>query len=327
MPSRLFHGGQRRALHAGRRRRPGRGRRRRRGDADPDRARCRERAQPAAAGAADAAGWKRYEPKADVALEPGVSVHGTKRLEWLLRPERPGTTTIPALTLATFDPVAKHTSRRRASRSRSWSAASRPGAAIGPPVAAGTPAPGTENVITAEIRPIRVRAAARPFGHRDVCAQRRLQGDAGDAAADVPGARVRGAAARSVCRGTRARRRRRLRAIARRRLRAAEAHRDAGARGGAYVEIDRVLRDVLSEQLGTFRSAGCGWTRSPICWRRAGCRRADVAGVARLDACDEARFSPGGEPAGRPAQDAMLERAAALIDVVEKAPLAAGGQA
>jgi hypothetical protein len=46
-----------------------------------------------------------------------------------------------------------------------------------------------------------------------------------------------------------------------------------------------------------------------------------------LAACDEARFSPGGEPAGRPAQDAMLERAAALIDVVEKTPLAAGGAA
>ena len=43
-----------------------------------------------------------------------------------------------------------------------------------------------------------------------------------------------------------------------------------------------------------------------------------------LEACDEARFSPGGEPAGKPAQDAMLERAAALIDTVEKAPLASG---
>ena len=45
---------------------------------------------------------------------------------------------------------------------------------------------------------------------------------------------------------------------------------------------------------------------------------------AALEACDEARFSPGGEPAGKPAQDAMLERAAALIDTIEKAPLAAG---
>jgi len=54
----------------------------------------------------------------------------------------------------------------------------------------------------------------------------------------------------------------------------------------------------------------------------------DVTRVrAVLEACDEARFSPGGEPAGRPAQDAMLEKAAALIDTVEKAPLASGGQA
>jgi len=46
-----------------------------------------------------------------------------------------------------------------------------------------------------------------------------------------------------------------------------------------------------------------------------------------LEACDEARFSPGGEPAGKPAQDAMLDRAASLIDTIEKAPLARGGQA
>ena len=32
---------------------------------------------------------------------------GDPAIEWLLRPERPGTMTIPALTLATFDPVAK----------------------------------------------------------------------------------------------------------------------------------------------------------------------------------------------------------------------------
>ena len=46
-----------------------------------------------------------------------------------------------------------------------------------------------------------------------------------------------------------------------------------------------------------------------------------------LEACDEARFSPGGEPAGQAApQDAMLERAAALIDV-DREGAARGGEA
>ena len=43
--------------------------------------------------------------------------------------------------------------------------------------------------------------------------------------------------------------RRRLRSIARRRLHAAAAHRDAGRAAAFYVEIERVLRDALSEKL------------------------------------------------------------------------------
>ena len=121
--------------------------------------------------------------------------------------------------------------------------------------------------------------------------------------------------------------RRRLRSIARRRLHAAAAHRDAGRAAAFYVEIERVLRDALSEKLRV-PVGGLRLDELADLLAARGMPAADVAGVRSvLEACDEARFSPGGEPAGRPAQDAMLERAAALIDVVEKAPLAAGGQA
>ena len=34
-------------------------------------------------------------------------MQGSKTLEWLIRPEQPGKTTIPALTFAAFDPAAK----------------------------------------------------------------------------------------------------------------------------------------------------------------------------------------------------------------------------
>ena len=52
-------------------------------------------------------GWKAYEPKTNVALDPVATVQGSKTMEWLIRPERPGKTTIPALTFASFDPAAK----------------------------------------------------------------------------------------------------------------------------------------------------------------------------------------------------------------------------
>ena len=105
-------------------------------------------------------GWKGYEPKTNVALEPGAVVQGSKTLEWLIRPEQPGKTTIPALTLPASIPPPSATSRRRASRSRLVVSGEATGTIIGPPArgAGGTPAPGAENVIAAEIRPIRVRA-------------------------------------------------------------------------------------------------------------------------------------------------------------------------
>ena len=40
-------------------------------------------------------GWKSYEPKVDVAVDPADVVTGTKTVEWLLRAERPGKTTVP----------------------------------------------------------------------------------------------------------------------------------------------------------------------------------------------------------------------------------------
>ena len=85
-----------------------------------------------------------------------------------------------------------------------------------------------------------------------------------------------------------------------------------------------MLRDALSEKL----RVPVGGLRLDELADLLGTRGLPADDVARLravlEACDEARFSPGGEPAGKPAQDAMLERAAALIDTIEKAPLAAG---
>ena len=271
-------------------------------------------------------GWKSYEPKTDVTMDPSVIVAGTKRLEWLIRPEQPGKTTIPALTLASFDPDSKRYVEAHSQPVEVVVSGGSTGATTGAPTAAGTPAPGAENVIAAEIRPIRVRATPR----RSVSASF-LHGPAFAATLVTPplafmafvlAGRLRERLSRDEKRASR----RRLRSIARRRLHAAAAHRDAGRAAAFYVEIERVLREALSEKLGV-PVGGLRLDELADLLAARGMPAADVANVRSvLEACDEARFSPGGEPAGRPAQDAMLERAAALIDVVEKAPLSAGGQ-
>ncbi len=270
-------------------------------------------------------GWKGYEPKTNVALESGAVVQGSKTLEWLIRPEQPGKTTIPALVLASFDPAAKRYVEAPSKPIEIVVSGEATGAAIGPPTAAGGPAaPGAENVIAVEIRPIRVRATpgrsvGASFLHGAGFKITLVTPPLAFVAFAFVG-RMRDRLSRDAQRTSR----RRLRSIARRRLHAAAAHRDAGRAAAFYVEIERVLRETLSEKLrvpvGGLRLEELG-----DLLRARGLPADDVTRVLSvLEACDEARFSPGGEPAGKPAQDAMLERAAALIDTVEKAPLASG---
>jgi hypothetical protein len=274
-------------------------------------------------------GWKGYEPKTTVALEPGATVQGSKTLEWLIRPERPGKATIPALTLASFDPAAKRYLETQSRPIELVVSGEPTGAVIGAPTAAGgTPSTGIDNVIAAEIRPIRARAtpsrsAGAAFLHGAGFKVTLVTPPLAFAAFAFVG-RLRSRLSRDERRTSR----RRLRSIARRRLHAAGAHRDAGRAAAFYVEIERVLRDALSEKLRV-PVGGLRLDELAALLAARGLPADDVTRVrAVLEACDEARFSPGGEPAGRPAQDAMLERAAALIDTIEKAPLAgSGGQA
>jgi len=268
-------------------------------------------------------GWKGYEPKTTVAVEPGPVVQGSKTLEWLIRPEHPGKTTIAALTFVAFDPEAKRYVEAQSKPIDLMVSGEATGATIGPPVAVGAAAPGAENVIAAEIRPIRVRATpsrsvVASFVHGPGFTVTLVTPPLAFVAFAFIG-RMRDRLSRDERRASR----RRLRSIARRRLHAAAAHRAAGRAAAFYVEIERVLREALSEKLRV-PVGGLRLDELGALLAARGLPADDVAQVrAVLEACDEARFSPGGEPAGRPAQDAMLERAAALIDKIEKATLAA----
>jgi hypothetical protein len=272
-------------------------------------------------------GWKAYEPKTNVATEGGAVASGVKTVEGLIRPERPGKTIIPALTFVSFDPEARRYVEAQSQPIYLDVSGDAGAAAAGQPTATGAAAAGAENVIASEIRPIRARAAPS----RSVGASF-LRGAGFKLTLLTPplvfvGLAFVGRVRDRLSRDERRTSRRRLRSIARRRLRAAAAHREAGRAAAFYVEIERVLRDALSEKL----RVPVGGLRNEELSTLLGARGLSADDVARLlavlAACDEARFSPGGEPAERPALDAMLERAATMIDVIEKAPLAAGGTA
>jgi hypothetical protein len=260
-------------------------------------------------------GWKRYEPKTNVTVEPGEETSGTSSIEWLLRPEQPGTTTIPALTLETFDPVGKQYKAiatvpiEVVVTGEAAPTASRPTAA---------PAGGVDNVIAAQIRPIRARP--RPSVARGAAF---VHGPGFVATLATPPlmflALVFAGRLRARLGGeTDATRRRRVRAAAHRRLRAAEAHRAAGQIGQAYVEIDRVLREVLTERLRT-PVGGLRLDEIGELLRRRGLPDAEAARVvAALSACDEARFAPAGDAGAAARASGALAEAGEIIGLVEK---------
>jgi hypothetical protein len=110
-------------------------------------------------------------------------------------------------------------------------------------------------------------------------------------------------------------RRRRVRSSARRRLRVAEAHRAAGRTAAFYVEIDRVLRDVLSERVGV-AAAGLQLDELRAALAAAGLPEPAIARVvSALEASDEARFAPG-EKAAPAALASAVAEAGELIDII-----------
>ena len=267
------------------------------------------------------AGWKGYEPKTNAAVEAGAVITGSKTVEWLLRPERAGNTTLPSLTLVTFDPAAKRYVETR-SQPFELSVTADPTAAAVPPGAAAAPQVGTgsiDNVLAAQIRPIRVRSAPSR-----ALAVSFLRGPAFTTTLVVPPlafvalalvGRWRERLSRDVQRTSR----RRVRSIARRRLAAAADHLAAGRAGAFYVEIERVLRETLSERLRV-PVAGLQMDELGGLLRARGLADADAAAVvAALERCDEARFAPGGDNAERATLDKVMDEAAMLLDVIGKA--------
>jgi hypothetical protein len=266
-------------------------------------------------------GWKTYEPKVDVKLDTSNGVSGTKTVEYLLLPERPGTTIIPAFELPFFDPAARAYATEMSAPLRVEVVGEAAGAKPGAPHAAGGPVAGVENVLPTEIRPPR----SQPTLRRDL-GTTLYRSPAFAVALTAPPlafgltvlvGRVRERLSQETERG----RRRKTRRLVRQRLRDADGHLEAGRASAFYIEIDRVLGEVLTSRLGR---PIAGLSREELLTVVA---RGDLGEaiaqriVAELEECDRARFARGS--LGKGDMRAALDRAADLIFQIEKAPVRA----
>jgi hypothetical protein len=230
---------------------------------------------------------------------------------------------VTSLSLAYFDPQAKAYATAKTEPLRlevTGDATARPPGSA--PVAAGpggaSGVGGVENIISAEIRPIR----ASPALSRDLGATfYRSRAFVGILAIPPLGLALTvmiGRMRERLGGDTHRTRRRRVRTMVRKRLSAAEKHRDEDKTTAFYIEIERVLRDVLAARLG--RSvAGLRMDELGELLRGRGMPDDVVARViAELEDCDRARFAPGSGSVGHERMSASLDRAAELIDAIEK---------
>ena len=271
-------------------------------------------------------GWKVYEPKVSVTLDPGERVAGSKVVEYLLLPERPGVTTIPPFTLAFFDPERgsygsekSNPLRIEVSVDASQPAGARPANLATGIVASGSAAAGGENVLALDIRPLRNRPSLR----RDLGTSFYRSRGLGIVVVAPPMALVLtalvGFARERMSKETEGTRRRKLRRLARRRLRTADLHLREGRLAQAFGEIERVLREFLTGKLST-QIAGLSWDELRSTLAQAGVASTLVdATLAALEDCDCARFAPGRVSAEE--VRAARDRAGEIILQIEKAPL------
>jgi hypothetical protein len=268
-------------------------------------------------------GWKLYEPKTDVKVDNQGGITGRKTVEYLMLPERPGTTMVPAFELTYFDPAQRKYITEKTAPVRLVVKGDPSAVAARPVDRAGaggqSPAPptsGLENVIGAELRPPR----SNPSLRRDLGATFYRSGAFSWALFLPPlayaGTALFGRMRTRFGRDTEGARRRKVKRQVRHHLRAAEAAQQDGNPTKFFAEIDRVLRELLSARLG---QTIAGHSREELTALITGTGLStEVAErtIAALDQCDQARFAPGS--VGAAELGVALERAEELITQIEK---------
>jgi len=267
---------------------------------------------------ADLPGWKRYEPKVSTDIQRTDSISGERKVEFLLLPEKPGTVRIPAFELPYFDPQESAWRRARSEPITLVAVGEAAAVAAAGTATQGTVTPGTvvENVVPTELRPVRGGASLRRdlgatfyrstlFPYLLICPPLLF-------GLTLIGRRLRTNLGRDTERG----RDRALRRLVRQRLGAAQKHLDGNDPGAMFVEIERVLREMLTARL---KKPVSGMSRDELATQLIGSGMPEEKArqvIALFERCEEARFSAG--TIDSESQRKTLDEAALLIELIEK---------
>jgi len=270
-------------------------------------------------------GWKTYDPRVQVNIDPGNGVEGTKSAEILMLPQRPGTFELPGQTLDYFDPAAEKYQQATVppitvTVTGAAIAGGAGGAAPPGPAAGG----GLENVIAGEIRPIHARGELRSETGATFLRGGAFTGAFWAVLLGPPllfGLALLGLGLRDkLSADTGATRRRRSRKKVQAHLAAAEGYRRRRELGAFYNELDRLVREALSHRLGA-ATAGLRMDELRDHLGALGLAAPDTARVVTLlEDCDRARFAPGSVASDDAALAAALERAGEVVATIEGAP-------
>jgi len=272
-------------------------------------------------------GWKIYEPKVNVQMNRDDAVGGSKSAEYLLLPERPGQTTIPAFSFSYFDTRKAAYATVKAEPLQltvTGEAALAQGSRTTAPVA--TPgSSGSENLLAIDVRPLRGRPSLRRDLGSALYHSPALLGVAVAPPLLFGLVSLLGVARARLGQETEGKRRRKLRRSADRRLRTATAHLRDGRLAPSLGEIERVLSEFLTGKVGR---PVTGMSREELrtALTSIGARPSlSESTIAALDTCDRARFAPGSinpEEASR-----AIDRASEIIEAFEKLQASTGGPA
>jgi hypothetical protein len=270
-------------------------------------------------------GWKTYEPRVNVVVDPASGASGTKTAEVLLLPEKASVLQFPALGLDTFDPASHHYGRvetkpMKLTATGGVATAVRGGAATAP--AATADGTFNENIIAGEIRPLHARTNLRRDLGSTFFRTRVFQGLLALPPLGFVLALVGLGLRDRLTQDTGSRRRRRARQKVRAHLSAADRHRLRGEVGAFFIEIDRVIRESLTSRLG-HPVKGLRMDELGALLSKRGLPATEIDRViALLEECDRARFAPG-DIGVESSLGATLDLASELILFIEKARLSA----
>jgi len=272
-------------------------------------------------------GWKIYEPKLTVQMNRGDVVGGSKTAEYLLLPERPGQTTLPAFSFSYFDTQkAAYATVKTEPLQITVTGEAAPAQGTRTATTVATPgSSGSENLLALDVRPLRSRPSLRRDLGSAIYHSPALLGVAIAPPLLLGLVGLLGMARARLGQETEGKRQRKLRRSADRRLRTATAHLREGRLAPSLGEIERVLVEFLT---GKVSRAVAGMSREEL---RAALARLGAgkdlteSTVSALDTCDRARFAPGSitpEEASR-----SIDQAGEIIEAFEKLPSRTGGAA